>query len=81
MAAPTNTANVKKALANREPSTHGTSRTWCDIRAAAGQDREADMSAASCPARGVKVAHLYHPDLMIEITATAEIPRQRFREP
>jgi hypothetical protein len=26
MAAPTNAANVKKALANSEPSTHGTSR-------------------------------------------------------
>ena len=26
MAAPTNTANVKKALANSEPSTHGTGR-------------------------------------------------------
>jgi len=25
MAAPTNAANVKKALANSEPSTHGTS--------------------------------------------------------
>src|SRR5450759_4014133 len=28
MAAPTNAANVKKALANSEPSTHGTSRTF-----------------------------------------------------
>src|SRR5436190_20608389 len=27
MAAPTNPANVKKALANSEPSTHGTKRT------------------------------------------------------
>src|SRR3977135_343007 len=31
MAAPTNAANVKKALANSEPSTHGTKRT-CQIR-------------------------------------------------
>ena len=30
MAAPTNTANVKKSLANSEPSTHGT----LDIRTA-----------------------------------------------
>ena len=29
MAAPTNAANVKKVLANSEPSTHGTKRT-CD---------------------------------------------------
>jgi hypothetical protein len=28
MAAPTNAANVKKALANSEPSTHGTERTF-----------------------------------------------------
>jgi hypothetical protein len=28
MAAPTNAANVKKALANPEPSTHGTKRTF-----------------------------------------------------
>jgi hypothetical protein len=28
MAAPTNTANVKKSLANSEPSTHGTSATY-----------------------------------------------------
>jgi hypothetical protein len=28
MAAPTNAANVKKALANSEPSTHGTSRPF-----------------------------------------------------
>ena len=27
MAAPTNAANVKKTLANSEPSTHGTFRT------------------------------------------------------
>jgi hypothetical protein len=30
MAAPTNAANVKKALANSEPSTHGTFRTCRD---------------------------------------------------
>ena len=33
MAAPTNTANVKKALANSEPSTHGTKRE-CRLRPA-----------------------------------------------
>ena len=31
MAAPTNPANVKKALANSEPSTHGTKRTKNDV--------------------------------------------------
>jgi hypothetical protein len=32
MAAPTNAALVKKVLANSEPSTHGPSRTWRDVR-------------------------------------------------
>jgi len=29
----------------------------------------------------VQVARLYHPELMIEIAAIAEIPRSRFRHP
>jgi 2-iminobutanoate/2-iminopropanoate deaminase len=29
----------------------------------------------------VEVVRLYHPDLLIEITATAEIPRDRFHRP
>jgi 2-iminobutanoate/2-iminopropanoate deaminase len=29
----------------------------------------------------VQIARLYHPDLMIEITSIAEIPRERFRRP
>jgi enamine deaminase RidA (YjgF/YER057c/UK114 family) len=29
----------------------------------------------------VQVVRLYHPDLLVEITATAEIPRQRFKRP
>jgi hypothetical protein len=32
MAAPTNAANVKKALANSEPSTHGTKRTFAALQ-------------------------------------------------
>jgi hypothetical protein len=32
MAAPTNAANVKNALANSEPSTHGTTRTFNHVR-------------------------------------------------
>jgi hypothetical protein len=38
MAAPTNPANVKKALANSEPSTHGTWRTSIDVRSSAAAD-------------------------------------------
>jgi 2-iminobutanoate/2-iminopropanoate deaminase len=29
----------------------------------------------------VEIARLYHPDLLIEITAMAEIPLDRFRQP
>jgi len=29
----------------------------------------------------VQVVRLYHPDLVVEITATAEIPRDRFQAP
>ena len=29
----------------------------------------------------VQVVRLYHPDLLVEITATAEVPRDRFRRP
>jgi len=29
----------------------------------------------------VQIGRLYHPDLLIEITAVAEIPRDRFRHP
>jgi enamine deaminase RidA (YjgF/YER057c/UK114 family) len=29
----------------------------------------------------VQIVRLYHPDLQIEITATAEIPRNRFKAP
>jgi hypothetical protein len=32
MAAPTNAARVKKVLANLEPSTHGTTLKWRDVR-------------------------------------------------
>ena len=32
MAAPTKPANVKKALANSEPSTHGTEATFSNVR-------------------------------------------------
>jgi len=29
----------------------------------------------------VQVMRLYHPDLVVEITAIAEVPRDRFRAP
>ena len=29
----------------------------------------------------VEVTHLYHPDLLVEITSSAEIPRERYVEP
>src|SRR4029077_13259517 len=43
MAAPTNAANVKKALANPEPSTHGPNATCHDVLYRAAVGGEADM--------------------------------------
>jgi hypothetical protein len=39
--------NVKKALANPEPSTHGTFRTWRDVQLESGMRSTADMAAAN----------------------------------
>jgi 2-iminobutanoate/2-iminopropanoate deaminase len=48
----------------------------------AASDIRKDFFAAPFPVTTtVEVARLYHPDLMIEITAVAEIPRERFRRP
>jgi len=46
MAAPTNAANVKKALANSEPSTHGTKRPIGGIRFGAAVRAIADVKRA-----------------------------------
>src|ERR1700733_2342531 len=52
MAAPTNAANVKKALANSEPSTHGTSLTYrvpppMSVAASDSEPRESGRDQAS----------------------------------
>ena len=47
MAAPTNAANVKKVLANSEPSTHGTKRTFlCAAMSAFGGKADMTFCAA-----------------------------------
>ena len=43
MAAPTNAANVKKALANSEPSTHGTKPIFRHVRYLVANGGIADM--------------------------------------
>ncbi len=48
---------------------------------AASDIRKAFFSAPYPVTTTVQVARLYHPDLMIEIAAIAEIPRERFRRP
>jgi hypothetical protein len=47
MAAPTNAANVKKALANSEPSTHGTFETRDDdvLRSAGGGNSDMERTS------------------------------------
>ena len=47
MAAPTNAANVKKALANSEPSTHGTKRTSLNFSHLVANGGIADIKSAS----------------------------------
>ena len=47
MAAPTNAANVKKALANSEPSTHGTSRQFAAAQQFSRFRSEADIQRAA----------------------------------
>src|SRR4051794_23233957 len=46
MAAPTNAAFVKKALANSEPSTHGPFETCGDVRCAVAIEGKADSSCS-----------------------------------
>ncbi len=46
-----------------------------------GDIRAAFFSAPYPVTTTVQIERLYHPDLMIEITAVAEIPRSRFRMP
>jgi hypothetical protein len=38
--------NVKKALANPEPSTHGTKPTWCDVRVKSVFESKAEVKPA-----------------------------------
>ena len=45
MAAPTNPANVKKALANSEPSTHGTKLPIRDVRSNVANRGESGLCA------------------------------------
>ena len=54
-----------------------------DIQAfmAAGDIRKQFFSAPYPVTTTVEVVALYHPDLMVEITAVAEIPRDRFVRP
>jgi enamine deaminase RidA (YjgF/YER057c/UK114 family) len=54
-----------------------------DIEAfrATGDIRAEFFSAPFPVTTTVQIERLYHPDLMIEITAVAEIPRSRFRMP
>jgi hypothetical protein len=56
MAAPTNAANVKNALANSEPSTHGTEREYC--RSAQGVRKQSYIDPSRSLAGGHRAASL-----------------------
>ena len=47
----------------------------------AGDIRQAYFSAPFPVTTTIEVRRLYHPDLLIEITAVAEVPLDRFRAP
>jgi hypothetical protein len=51
MAAPTNSAKVKISLANSEPSTHGTKRTWRLRSAMSAFGGKADIGLTSLNVR------------------------------
>ena len=48
---------------------------------ASGDIRKEFLSEPYPVTTTVQIVRLYHPDLQIEITATAEIPRNRFKAP
>ena len=47
----------------------------------AGPVRQEFFAAPYPVTTTIEVSRLYHPDLMVEITAIAEVPRDRFRPP
>jgi hypothetical protein len=58
MAAPTNAAKREKALANPEPSTHGTKRTSRDVRSVVAIGGKADMKRKRNPvAKAPDIGH------------------------
>jgi hypothetical protein len=71
MAAPTNAANVKKALANSEPSTHGTSRRFAAVRQYGRVGGEADMPRTSLNASSVGCSPLVGPPHAVASPFTA----------
>ena len=48
---------------------------------ACGDIRQAYFSAPYPVTTTLEVSRLYRPDVMVEITAIAEVPRNRYRQP
>ncbi|HVI91501.1 MAG TPA: RidA family protein [Dongiaceae bacterium] len=55
--------------------------TYIDAFMQAGDIRKAYFIEPYPVTTTVQVTRLYHPDLVVEITAIAEVPRDRFRAP
>jgi hypothetical protein len=53
--------NVKKVLANPEPSTHGTKQTWRDVRLESVMCSKADIGRHSCCVDAVWAGQAEHP--------------------
>jgi enamine deaminase RidA (YjgF/YER057c/UK114 family) len=86
-------AQVRKTLENIQAVLASVGGTMADIISltqyatdiqkfmAAGEIRKQFFAEPFPVTTTVEVVRLYHPDLLIEITATAEIPHDRFRRP
>ncbi|MER9301626.1 RidA family protein [Mesorhizobium sp. M0496] len=86
-------AQVRKTLENIQAVLVSVGGTTADIISLAQHATDIEQFLAAADIRKqffaepfpvtttVQVVRLYHPDLLIEITAIAEIPRDRFRQP
>ncbi|WP_158812495.1 RidA family protein [Methylocapsa sp. S129] len=86
-------AQVRKTLENIQAALASVGGVMADIVAltqyavdieqfmAAGDIRKQFFAEPFPVTTTVQIVRLYHPDLLIEITATAEIPLDRFRRP
>ena len=74
---------VLKSLGGRMADIYSLVQHVTDIEAfmQAGHVREKYFQAPYPITTTVEISRLYHPDLLVEITCSVEIPHERFRQP